>query len=163
MADSRGLAGTTWVVIATFARILGLFWQRSWPDATRFGCHAAPSLPSLASRGAEGGPLDFDQARSYRTEPGGWRLCRRHYGGVAQLVRALACHARGRGFEPRRSRHRISETRGRHCRIGRAVPDFAEFIIGPAEGRTRWLNPGYILAIQPARVTARNWPSGNRR
>src|SRR6266853_240110 len=32
---------------------------------------------------------------------------------------------------------------GRHCRIGRAVPDFAEFVIGPAEGRTRWLNPGY--------------------
>jgi len=22
------------------------------------------------------------------------------------------------------------------------VPDFAESIIGPAEGRTRWLNPG---------------------
>ena len=27
------------------------------------------------------------------------------YGSVAQLVRALACHARGREFEPRRSRH----------------------------------------------------------
>lgn len=26
-------------------------------------------------------------------------------GGVAQSVRALACHARGRGFEPRHSRH----------------------------------------------------------
>jgi hypothetical protein len=23
------------------------------------------------------------------------------------------------------------------------VPDFAEFIIGPAEGRTCWLRPGY--------------------
>jgi hypothetical protein len=27
------------------------------------------------------------------------------YGGVAQLVRALACHARGRGFKSRHSRH----------------------------------------------------------
>ena len=35
------------------------------------------------------------------------RLHQRHTycGGVAQLVRALACHARGRGFESRHSRH----------------------------------------------------------
>jgi hypothetical protein len=26
---------------------------------------------------------------------------------------------------------------------GAAFPDFAEFIIGPAFGLTRWLNPGY--------------------
>jgi hypothetical protein len=36
-----------------------------------------------------------------------------------------------------------SETRGRRCGIDRAVPDFAEFIIGPAKGPTRWLNPDY--------------------
>ena len=29
-------------------------------------------------------------------------------GGVAQLVRASACHAEGRGFEPRRSRQIFS-------------------------------------------------------
>src|SRR5262245_16565247 len=29
-------------------------------------------------------------------------------GGVAQLVRALPCHGRGRGFESRRSRHHFS-------------------------------------------------------
>src|SRR6476646_4869336 len=29
-------------------------------------------------------------------------------GGVAQLVRALPCHGRGRGFESRRSRHKIN-------------------------------------------------------
>jgi hypothetical protein len=29
--------------------------------------------------------------------------------------------------------------------MDRLVPDFAEFIIGPAKGRTRWLNPGYAV------------------
>jgi len=28
---------------------------------------------------------------------------------------------------------------------GTADPDYAEFIVGPAEGRTRWLHPGYQL------------------
>ena len=31
---------------------------------------------------------------------------RKESGDVAQLVRALPCHGRGRGFEPRRPRHR---------------------------------------------------------
>jgi hypothetical protein len=35
-----------------------------------------------------------------------WR-CAPHRGGVAQLVRALPCHGRGRGFESRRSRHSL--------------------------------------------------------
>jgi hypothetical protein len=30
--------------------------------------------------------------------------------------------------------------------IGDVVPHFAEFIIGPAEGRTRWLHAGYEAA-----------------
>ena len=33
-------------------------------------------------------------------------------GGVAQLVRALPCHGRGRGFEPRRPRHTFQKTYG---------------------------------------------------
>ncbi len=29
----------------------------------------------------------------------------------------------------------------------RLTPDYAEFIIGPAEGRTRWLHPGDGLTV----------------
>lgn len=39
------------------------------------------------------------------------------YGRVAQLVRALACHARGRRFEPGRGRHTIS----RKCYVSTSV------------------------------------------
>src|SRR6266550_818727 len=35
-----------------------------------------------------------------------------HRGGVAQLVRALPCHGRGYGFEPRRSRHHFPRISG---------------------------------------------------
>ncbi len=33
-----------------------------------------------------------------------------HLGDVAQLVRALPCHGRGRGFEPRRPRHSFQKS-----------------------------------------------------
>ena len=35
---------------------------------------------------------------------------RKERGDVAQLVRALPCHGRGRGFEPRRPRHTFQKT-----------------------------------------------------
>src|SRR5260221_9500174 len=34
------------------------------------------------------------------------------------------------------------------CRKARPFPDFVEFIIGPAGGRTRWLHPGYGLSLR---------------
>ena len=37
---------------------------------------------------------------------------RKERGDVAQLVRALPCHGRGRGFEPRRPRHTFQKTYG---------------------------------------------------
>jgi len=45
----------------------------------------------------------------------------------------------------------------RVARIERSVirdkltPDYPEFIIGPAEGRTRWLHPGYQAATRVVR------------
>ncbi len=41
------------------------------------------------------------QAEGHRFEP----CCSHHFGPVVQLVRTLACHARGRGFEPLPGRH----------------------------------------------------------
>ncbi len=37
------------------------------------------------------------------------------FGAVVQLVRTLACHARGRGFEPRRPRHCLIRTTKLFC------------------------------------------------
>jgi hypothetical protein len=40
------------------------------------------------------------------------KLLKMQSGDVAQLVRALPCHGRGRGFEPRRPRHTFQKTYG---------------------------------------------------
>ena len=40
------------------------------------------------------------------------QVVEKHLGDVAQLVRALPCHGRGRGFEPRRPRHTFQRTYG---------------------------------------------------
>ncbi len=40
------------------------------------------------------------------------QVVEKHLGDVAQLVRALPCHGRGRGFEPRRPRHTFQKTYG---------------------------------------------------
>jgi hypothetical protein len=59
-------------------------------------------------------------SRSGPGDPAAWRpvvvaaLCSVKlnwlFGDVAQLVRALPCHGRGRGFEPRRPRHSKQST-----------------------------------------------------
>ena len=43
------------------------------------------------------------QAEGHRFEP----YCSHHNGPVVQLVRTLACHARGRGFESHPGRHSV--------------------------------------------------------
>ena len=52
--------------------------------------------------------------RASRLHRGGQRFesftaHQKNLGGVAQLVRAIACHAIGRGFESLHSRHQINE------------------------------------------------------
>src|SRR5581483_3043369 len=53
--------------------------------------------------------LDLAGYGSYLSAPAGKPLNKGFFGGVAQLVRASACHAEGRGFEPRRSRQSLQE------------------------------------------------------
>ncbi len=61
-------------------------------------------------------------------------LLSRTSGDVAQLVRALPCHGRGRGFEPRRPRH--------HSKALRMMGD-------PPKRRGRGLDMGALSALSP--------------
>jgi hypothetical protein len=93
MADSRGLVRSTRVRIAILPCKTQFFWQRSSRGCRHDSAAMRPIRRCLTS------------IRLGRIEPHPTPCCHaRHCGGVAQLVRALACHARGRGFEPRRSR-----------------------------------------------------------
>ena len=64
---------------------------------------------ALQAEGHRFEPCTFHQERIFHQERfflslNGFPFFR-EFGLVAQLVRALACHARGRGFEPHPSRH----------------------------------------------------------
>src|SRR5262249_16919938 len=73
-------------------------------------------------------------------------------GGVAQLVRASACHAEGRGFEPRRSRHCFQAT----LKFGLFYPALAK---GP---NARRADDDVIGGRQPAPGTYRHRRASGR-
>ena len=64
------------------------------------------------------------QAEGHRFEP----YCSHHFGPVVQLVRTLACHARGRGFEPHPGRQmcasvaQLVEQRTENPRVVGSIP-----------------------------------------
>src|SRR5258708_32865599 len=57
----------------------------------------------------------------------------------AKVNRAI--RRRVMGIPPVRFRPRLVARMARSVIRGQPIPDYAEFIIGPAEGRPRWLHP----------------------
>ncbi len=66
-------------------------------------------MPGRAASLWPGGPRRAPWHTGYARRPAGRPFA--HRGGVAQPVRALPCHGRGRGFESRRSRQPRSQSR----------------------------------------------------
>ena len=62
------------------------------------------------------------QAEGHRFEPYNFH----QYGPVVQLVRTLACHARGRGFEPHPGRHCLSDELGQYASVAQLVEQRTE-------------------------------------
>ena len=82
--------------------------EEALPAGAAVGVAVALAVESGLLVGRQKAPialLDLRKAAPYIGRPSPAFALRSARGGVAQLVRVTACHAVGRGFEPRRSRH----------------------------------------------------------